>query len=178
MGAGSPDVGAHGLAAPARPRLSTQDGGPHNMRILAATDGSAPANRAVDLAARLTKELDGSLKVIHVCSERDVPEEQLSDYTIAEHASSADVLSALSEEKLRVARERAAKLGVSKIESASLLELETGAIAETIIDAAHRNDADMIVMGKRGLSRLSGLIVGSVSQKVVSTATCAVIVVP
>ena len=58
------------------------------MRILAATDGSAPANRAVELAARLTKELNGSLKVIHVCSERDVPEEQLSDYTISEHASS------------------------------------------------------------------------------------------
>ena len=148
------------------------------MRILAATDGSAAANRAVELAARLSKELDGSLKIIHVCSERDVPEEQLSDYTISEHASEHEVLTALSEEKLRVAREHAAKFGVSKVETASLLEMEAGAIAETIIDAAHRNDADMIVMGKRGLSRLSGLIVGSVSQKVVSTATCAVIVVP
>jgi nucleotide-binding universal stress UspA family protein len=148
------------------------------MRILAATDGSAPANRAVDLAAQLAKGLDGTLKIIHVCSERDVPDETLSDYTIAEHASSADVLSALSEEKLRVARERAAKLGVSKVETASLLEMDAGAIAETIIDAAQRNDVEMIVIGKRGLSRLGGLIVGSVSQKVVSTATCAVIVVP
>jgi nucleotide-binding universal stress UspA family protein len=148
------------------------------MRILAATDGSAPANRAVDLAAQLAKGLDGTLKIIHVCSERDVPDEKLSDYTIAEHASSADVLSALSEEKLRVARERAAKLGVSKVETASLLEMDAGAIAETIIDAAQRNDVEMIVIGKRGLSRLGGLIVGSVSQKVVSTATCAVIVVP
>ena len=148
------------------------------MRILVATDGSAPANRAVELAARLTKALNGTLKVIHVCSDRDVPDEQLGDYTISEHSSSADVLAALSEEKLRIAREHATKLGVSKIESASLLELEAGAIAETIIDAAHRNEADMIVMGKRGLSRLSGLIVGSVSQKVVSTATCAVLVVP
>jgi nucleotide-binding universal stress UspA family protein len=148
------------------------------MRILAATDGSAPANRAVELAARLTKELDGSLKIIHVCSERDVPEEQLSDYTISEHASSPEVLSALSEDKLRAAREHAAKFGVSKVETASLLELEAGAIAETIVEAAQGNDADMIVLGKRGLSRLSGLIVGSVSQKVVSTATCAVIVVP
>jgi nucleotide-binding universal stress UspA family protein len=148
------------------------------MRILAATDGSAPANRAVELAARLTKELNGTLKVIHVCSERDVPEEQLSDYTISEHASSAEILGALSEAKLRAACEHAAKFGVSEIESASLLEIDAGAIAETIIDAAERNDADMIVMGKRGLSRLSGLIVGSVSQKVVSTATCAVIVVP
>jgi nucleotide-binding universal stress UspA family protein len=148
------------------------------MRILAATDGSAPATRAVELAARLTNELGGTLKIIHVCSERDVPEEQMSDYTISEHSSSAEVLTALSEEKLRIARECAAKFGVSKAETATLLELEAGAIAETINDAAHTYEASMIVMGKRGLSRLSGLIVGSVSQKVVSTATCAVTVVP
>ena len=148
------------------------------MRILAATDGSAAANRAVQLAARLTKELDGSLKIIHVCSERDVPDEQLSELTIAEHASAHEILSALSEEKLRVACLHAVKFGVPEAQTASLLEIDAGAIAETIIDAAQRNDADMIVLGKRGLSRLSGLIVGSVSQKVVSTATCAVAVVP
>jgi len=147
------------------------------MRILAATDGSAAAHRAVELAARLAKELNGSLKVIHVCSERDVPEEQLSDYTISEHASTPEILSALSDAKLRAACEHAAKFGVSKVETASLLEIDAGAIAETIIDAAERNEADMIVMGKRGLSRLSGLLVGSVSQKVVSAAKCAVAVV-
>ena len=148
------------------------------MRILAATHGSAPATRGVQLAARLTKELGGALKIIHVCSERDVPEEQMSSYTISEHASSAEVLSALSEQKLRVAREHAAKAGVPTAESATLLEIEAGAIAETINDAAHSYEADMIVMGKRGLSRMAGLFVGSVSQKVVSTATCAVTVVP
>lgn len=148
------------------------------MRILAATDGSAPATRAVELAARLAKELGGTLKIIHVCSERDVPEEQMSEYTISEHSSSAEVLTALSEEKLRIAREHAAKSGAPEAETATLLELEAGAIAETIIDAAHRGEADMIVMGKRGLSRMAGLFVGSVSQKVVSAATCAVMVVP
>ena len=148
------------------------------MRILAATDGSAPANRAVELAARFARDLKGTLKIIHICSERDVPEEQLSDYAISEHASTADILHALSEAKLRAAREHAAKVGVTEVEVASLLEIDAGAIAETIIDAADRNEANLIVMGKRGLSRLSGLIVGSVSQKVVSTATCAVIVVP
>ena len=148
------------------------------MRILVATDGSAAANRAVELAARMTKELDGSLKIIHVTSERDVPDEQLSELTISEHASAQEILNALSEEKLRVACLHAVKFGVPEAEKISLLEIEAGGIAETIIDAAHRYDVDMIVLGKRGLSRLSGLIVGSVSQKVVSTATCAVAVVP
>jgi len=148
------------------------------MRILAATDGSESANRAVELAARLTKELNGRLKIIHIVNERDVNPDQLSDYALSEHSTSAEVLNAFSEEKLKIARQRAEALGVSDVQSASLLELEAGAVAETIIDAASRDESDLIVLGKRGLGRLSGLIVGSVSQKVVCVAPCAVIVVP
>jgi nucleotide-binding universal stress UspA family protein len=148
------------------------------MRIVAATDGSEPANRAIDLAARLAKELNGSLKIVHIVGENDVPSEQLGDYTIGEHASEADVLDAFSQDMLRRARERAVAAGARNIDTASLLEIEAGGTAETIIDAATRNNADLIVTGKRGLGRLSGLLVGSVSQKVVSTAPCTVMVVP
>ncbi len=149
------------------------------MRIVAATDGSEPANRAVDLAARLAKALNGSLKIVHVVTERDADADKMGDYAHSEHhETSAEAANMFSEEKLKDARQRAEALGLSKVESASLSELEAGAIAETIMDAAHRDDANLIVLGKRGLSRLSGLLVGSVSQKVVSAATCAVIVVP
>ena len=149
------------------------------MRILAATDGSAPASRAVELAARLTRKLNGNLKIVHVVTESDAADEEMSEYAHSEHQeTAAEAATAFSEEKLRIAREKAESLGVQNVETASVQELQAGAIADTIIDAAQRNEADMIVMGKRGLSRLSGLIVGSVSQKVVSTATCAVVVVP
>lgn len=149
------------------------------MRIVAATDGSEAANRAVELAARLTRESKGHLKIIHVVTERDADPDQMGDYAHSEHhETSAEAASVFSEEKLRIAQQRAEALGVSDVQSASVLELDAGAIAETIIDAASRDEADMIVLGKRGLSRLSGLLVGSVSQKVVCAATCAVIVVP
>jgi nucleotide-binding universal stress UspA family protein len=149
------------------------------MRILAATDGSAAATRAVELAARLASEFGGSLKIIHVVTESDADNEKISEYAHSEgYGTAAEAAGALSEEKLRIAKEKAEALGVSHVETASVQELEAGAIADTIIDAGHRDEADMIVMGKRGLSRLSGLILGSVSQKVVSNATCAVTVVP
>lgn len=41
------------------------------MRILVATDGSDASGRAVELAARITKELKGHLKIIHVITVRD-----------------------------------------------------------------------------------------------------------
>ena len=149
------------------------------MRILAATDGSAAATRAVELAARLASEFGGRLKIIHVVTESDADNDKMSEYAHSEgYGTAAEAATALSEEKLRVAKEKAEGLGASTVETGSVQELEAGAIADTIIDAAQRDEANMIVMGKRGLSRLSGLILGSVSQKVVSNAACAVTVVP
>jgi nucleotide-binding universal stress UspA family protein len=147
------------------------------MRILAAIDGSESASRAVELAARLTRAFSGSLTIVHVVRAGDVPMEQL-DNARREQSTSPKIHDTFSEDTLRVARERATLLGVTGVETASLLELHEGATSETITDAATRGGVDMIVLGKRGLGRLSGLVLGSVSQKVAATASCAVIVVP
>jgi nucleotide-binding universal stress UspA family protein len=144
------------------------------IRILVAIDGSDAANRAVELAARLTKALEGQLKIIHVISLDNLPLEELSDYGLREHATLGDVLNTFAEEKLTAARQRAEALGASTVQSASPI----GDIAESIIDAARQDEVDMIILGKRGRGRLSGLILGSVSQKVVTVGPCAVIVVP
>ncbi|MGJ3263006.1 MAG: universal stress protein [Salinarimonas sp.] len=49
--------------------------------------------------------------------------------------------------------------------------------AEALVDVAREEGADVLVIGSRGLGRLQGLILGSVSQKVVHDAPCAVLVV-
>jgi nucleotide-binding universal stress UspA family protein len=53
-----------------------------------------------------------------------------------------------------------------------------GEPTEAIIDAVRREKADLLVVGRRGRSRLSGLLLGSVSQKLTSLAPCKVLVVP
>ena len=148
------------------------------MRILVATDGSDASDRAVELAARLTKELKGHLKIIHIVTLRDWSLNQLNDYALWEHVASGEVLSAFSEEKLRSARQRAEALGVTDVQSESLSESQVGEVAGSIIDAARRDNVDMVILGKRGRGRFTGLLLGSVSQKVVSVAPCPVIVVP
>lgn len=54
----------------------------------------------------------------------------------------------------------------------------SGDPATSILDAAHNSQARVIVMGKRGLGRLAGLLIGSVSQKVSALADCTCITVP
>ena len=51
-------------------------------------------------------------------------------------------------------------------------------VAAGILDAAHNSQARFIIMGKRGLGRLAGLLIGSVSQKVSALADCTCITVP
>ena len=46
-----------------------------------------------------------------------------------------------------------------------------------ILGIAEKESADLIVLGSRGLGALSGLVMGSVSQKIVQLAPCPVLIV-
>ena len=144
------------------------------MRILVATDGSDSATRALDFAARLTKDLGGSLQILNVISAHDLPPQELVELARMEHMQPGAFLDTISRQILTAASERARNLGVSDVQSAS----QIGDVATSIIKAAEDDATDVIAVGKRGLGRLSRLLLGSVSQKVVALAPCAVIVVP
>ena len=57
-------------------------------------------------------------------------------------------------------------------------ELHFGVANQVIVGVARKIKADMIVMGKHGHSALRDLLVGSVTERVVRSATCPVLVVP
>jgi len=57
-------------------------------------------------------------------------------------------------------------------------ELHFGVAYQVIVGVARKIKADMIVMGKHGHSALRDLLVGSVTERVVRSATCPVLVVP
>ncbi len=56
-------------------------------------------------------------------------------------------------------------------------EAFAGDPAEQILAWADARQADLIALGSRGHGRLAGLLLGSVTQKVVALARCAVLVV-
>jgi len=56
-------------------------------------------------------------------------------------------------------------------------EVLEGSPAEAILEVARIRNNDLIIMGSRGLGRLSGLLLGSQSQKVAQHAPCPVLIV-
>jgi nucleotide-binding universal stress UspA family protein len=142
------------------------------QRVLVATDGSEGADRAVEAAAQLAKNAGAELIIVNV--EQGYLNEDLERLRQSENASIDEVLYVVSCEILTRAQEKAAKLGVAKIRCHSGL----GDAAGFILELVNKEKPDVVVVGKRGRGRLAGLLIGSVSQKLVSLAPCMVLVVP
>jgi len=142
------------------------------QRVLVATDGSEGADRALDAAVELAKGFGADLILVNV--EQGYPSENLERLRQSENASIDEILYAASSEILKRAQAKATSLGVAKIRSHSGL----GDAVGFILDIAKQENPDIIVVGKRGRGRLSALLIGSVSQKLVSLAPCKILVVP
>jgi nucleotide-binding universal stress UspA family protein len=57
------------------------------------------------------------------------------------------------------------------------LAVEEGNPTEIILDYAKQTNADMIVMGSRGLTSLKGVLLGSISTQVSALASCTCVTV-
>lgn len=143
-------------------------------RILVATDGSEGGDRAVDYASGWAKTIDAELLIVNVIGGYGLPDKLVRAFTRAQQVWLRETLASLSSEMLANAQEHARSIGVSVIQ----LESRAGEVAQTILEIAQEKNVDAIVVGKRGAGRVSGLVLGSVSQKLVSLATVPVTVVP
>ncbi|MEA3501186.1 MAG: universal stress protein [Actinomycetota bacterium] len=143
--------------------------------VLVAVDGSSHSDRALDFAAEFAVKYDADLTVLNVVSYASTVPLALGAYAELEglYAESRSVLQEAGEKIVKSAAERARRLGVKKVMTA----VELGSPAQTICETAGTADADVVVMGRRGLGDFSGLFLGSVTHKVAHTADCTVITV-
>jgi nucleotide-binding universal stress UspA family protein len=129
-------------------------------RILVAFDGSDHSKKALEAAAELAKCSDGEVHVLHVHESGVMaPLETPGDAT--------DLIEGAVEELHRA--------GVKA--TGDTIPARSGSAAPAILDAAKAFDSGIIVMGTRGLSDFSGLLVGSMAHKVIHHAECPVLVV-
>ena len=141
------------------------------QRILVATDGSPGANRAVDTAAALAKATGFELVILTIGG--NISGAELRQLASAE-GDLSEALEFAANQILSQARKRALRNGASTVTVRS----GWGDPTEAIIGAVRREKADILVVGRRGRGRLSGLLLGSVSQKLASLAPCKVLIAP
>lgn len=127
--------------------------------ILVAVDGSAHAERALKFAAGLAGRLDATLLLVTV-DEPGPLKGEVAAFAHAEDLSRQDIAEWILSSACSIAQDAGA--GTIETDTAS------GEPAEAILRAAGEHKADMIVLGARGLSDLQGLIMGSVSHKVMN----------
>lgn len=142
------------------------------QRVLVAIDGSPGADRALEAAAELAKGFGADIIIVNV--EQGFLSEDLEEMRRSEKASIEEVLYTVSCEILERAKAKAAQTGIANIRTYAGL----GDAVGFILDIVKQEKPDIVVVGKRGRGRLSGLLIGSVSQKLVSLAPCKVLVVP
>ncbi len=143
-------------------------------KLILATDGSEGAMRALALAVRLAMAFEAELCLVTVTPDMGLSRKDLQEFSRAENVSLGDVLEAEAQRILARAKGRAIELGAHRLRT----EAATGDPAEMLLTIAERDGADGIVVGKRGWGPLRGMLLGSVSQKLVSLAACPVVVVP
>lgn len=139
--------------------------------ILAATDGSEDADRAIDMAASLAKATGAKLLVVtvgHELASADIEKLARAEGGLGE------AYERVYNEILRTARVRALARGAPAVE----MQLGWGDPADVIIDLARRVDADLVVVGRRGRGKVASVLLGSVSHELIAFAPCAVVVVP
>lgn len=144
--------------------------------ILVALDGSKHAKRAAIVATDLAQRYKSRLQFITVTKK---PPPRISDEL--RHYMEIENLTGMPDELvsdavakiLADAEKYARKKGLKQVQKTA----QSGPVARTITGVAKRQKADLIVMGCRGLGEAEGLLLGSVSHKVVSMADCPVMTV-
>ena len=136
-------------------------------KILMAIDGSEHSRQVLEKAIEYAKLLDAGIILVYCHAKFPVNlGEPYRDQQIASILDESENLI-----KPFVQRLQDEKIPVEE----RLMEEPAGKI---IPEIAKIEKCDLIVMGSRGLSNLANLIVGSVTNRVLQTAPCAVLVVP
>lgn len=145
-------------------------------RILVAVDGSAPSIDASAQAIDMAKKLRAELIVLYVISP-DTRYHYLED-TLTPKLPKAlkDVLMIAmqtGENHVEKIKQMARKNNV-KVKTDVIVGISS--VVKEIVDYAHNNKIDMIVVGSRGLSGFKKMLLGSVASGVVTYADCLVLV--
>ncbi len=133
--------------------------------VVLGLDGSESSDKALAYATRLAKEHGSKVHVIHVV-----------ELVAARGGGTVN----LHEDELtaKIRRQVDELTGAGIAAELELTAAMAGGPAHVIADAASKVGADLILTGSRGHTAITGILLGSVAQRLLHLAHCPVLVVP
>ncbi|WP_305984492.1 universal stress protein [Roseibium sp. MMSF_3544] len=141
--------------------------------ILVAVDGSVGAQKALEVAVGLRSSCSAELQILTVYSHHSLLEASMSMVRPDDPEPTDDSLRDHAKEIAEQAKAFARDAGADPVRAF----VKVGQPARTIVKFAREHEADVIVVGSRGLGDVEGFLLGSVSHKITSLAGCPVLVV-
>ena len=147
------------------------------LKILIPTDGSPVSIKAAEKAIALGKLTNGELTFVTVVNMPSEERYAMFGMTVEKQftANRKEMLKKLVEEETKMLRIVVRNLDTGDLNISQ--RVIVGKAADEIIKLAEEENFDYIFMGRRGFSKAERFFIGSVTQKVISTAPCPVIVV-
>lgn len=137
-------------------------------KIVVGTDGSKSSLLAVERAAKIAAAFDATL--IIGCAYYENKED-------ASQTLRQDSVTILGDEtaeaNLTAGRNHASQFGATKIETA----VRRGTPVQALMEIVNDNQADLLVVGNRGINSLTGRLLGSVPADVARQSDCDVMIV-
>ena len=136
-------------------------------RILLGVDGSVESSRAAAFAAVLANQLDAEVVAVHAVGLLDVwPDDATGPHGRNSHVHVSELLEGSWTELVRAAGVRLRTL------------LRDGPPSIVLLDTADEVNADLIVIGSRGIGQADLYALGSTTARITETSSRPVVVVP
>jgi nucleotide-binding universal stress UspA family protein len=142
-----------------------------------AVDGSKASIHASAQAIDIAKKLDAELIALYVISpdtRYNYPEDALTPKMSKAFKEILMISMQRGEKNVDVVRQMAKQSNI-KIKTDVVVGISS--VVKEIIEYAHKNEINMIVVGSRGLSGIKKMLLGSVASGVVTYADCPVLVI-
>jgi nucleotide-binding universal stress UspA family protein len=140
--------------------------------IVVGTDGSDTARKAVEQAADLAKQTGGELHIVMAASQ--VPESRLRSERAGVPDDVAHTVNPNEDTEAELKEAASAYEGGDiKVHT----HAKSGDPADAIIDVAESNNADLIVVGNKGMTGAKRFFLGAVPNKISHHAPCSVLIV-
>jgi nucleotide-binding universal stress UspA family protein len=149
-----------------------------SKKFLVAIDGSDHGWKALDLATDLAKDSGAEVVVLHVVPFEPIPRglerfAEVEGVPVEEERARYHYVKTIGDRITGEAETRARRNGLERVST----QVAEGNPTDMIVTTAKSEGVDMIFLGSRGLSNVTGLMMGSVSHKTMHLAPCTCVVV-